>query len=530
MGRIRKIAVFTGDLNYSVRKSIVSVDRRLPGLSWLVLVHVPHRPLHKALRAQWHNLRREGWRRVRDIAFTLRERIRARGNLSLPAGAPGSEYAIEHFEGLPNVKVIRYKNIQSPAAVRTVVEFGPDLGLSLAAPILKKRLFAIPALGTLNLHKGKLPEYRGMPPAFWEMWNGETSVGCTVHWVDEELDAGAVAVSSTIAREQYSTVKGLQLRLDELGHELVCRAISEINQGMALRTPQGAGGTTHRKPTLRQLDELMRRQKRMCSPNGGRAKWFVKDLVKKPASILGRAMLRHFASPRVVVLLYHRVSDDARDNLTTGVEQFDRQMQLLRRHFEIIPLDALLKMQEIPKSSRPLVSVTFDDGYLDNYVNAFPILQRNNVPAAFFVSTGLIGTDRQFPHDIRRGNKPIPMMEWSHLVEMHDAGFTIGSHTVSHINCAKAEESTVRAELAESMEAIRSRLGADEVAFAYPYGGKDDMTKQRLELVKETGYSACLSAYGGSNVGSIDRFNVVRRGVHWEFSDTSFLWNALGLV
>ena len=43
-------------------------------------------------------------------------------------------------------------------------------------------------------------------------------------------------------------------------------------------------------------------------------------------------------------------------------------------------------------------------GYLDNYVNAVPILMRYGIPAAFFVSTGIVGTDRRFPHDIRRGN------------------------------------------------------------------------------------------------------------------------------
>ncbi|MGH9586442.1 MAG: polysaccharide deacetylase family protein [Acidobacteriaceae bacterium] len=530
MGQIKKVVVFTGDLNYAVRKGIVSVDGRLPGLSWLILLHSPHRPLRQALRAQWRNLKRDGWRRIRDIAFTLRDRIRVSSNHPLPAGAPGAEYTIEQLAARPNFQVVRYSSIHSTAAIRAVTRFRPDIGLSLAAPILKKRIFSIPVLGTLNLHKGKLPEYRGMPPAFWELWNGEISVGCTVHWVDERLDAGAVALSSAIACDKYSTMKGLQLRLDELGHELICSAISKINQGASLRTPQEAGGTTYRKPSLRQLDELNRRRRQLCNANAGRAERMLKDTVKTPAVVFGRLVLRRFVPPRITVLLYHRVSDDARDNLTTGVEQFDRQMQLLRRHFEAISLGELLKAQAIPRSRRPLVCVTFDDGYLDNYTHAFPILQRNNVPAAFFVATGLIGTHRQFPHDVRRGNKPIPMMEWAHLVEMHKAGFTIGSHTASHLNCAEAKESRVRAELAESLNEIRSRLGVDEVAFAYPYGGKNDMTKQRLGMVKEIGYVACLSAYGGTNVRSIDRFNVVRRGVHWEFSDTSFLWTALGLV
>jgi peptidoglycan/xylan/chitin deacetylase (PgdA/CDA1 family) len=528
--RIKKIVVFTGDLNYTVRKGIVSVDRQLPGLRWLILVHAPRRRLRHVLRAQWRNLRRDGWRRVRDVANVLRDRLRPKESHSVLAGVPGTEYAIEHFSGLPNVQIVNCGSVHSAAAVRAATAFAPDIGLSLAGPILKKRTFSIPALGTLNLHKGKLPEYRGMPPAFWELWHGETSVGCTVQWVEEQLDAGAVVLSAAIPCDEYSTVKGMQLRLDELGNALICSALVKINQGKVEAFPQGAGGFTYRKPTLKQVGQLNRRRRRIAEPPNGIVKRRLKDQAKRLVFLPAAKVLRRIVTPRVTVLLYHRVSDDARDNLTTGIEQFDRQMQLLGRHAEVISLNDLLKMREIPRSARPLVCVTFDDGYLDNYENAFPILQRNNVPAAFFVSTGLIGSDRQFPHDVRRGNRPIPMMGWNHLVEMHSAGFTIGSHTVNHISCAEAEESSVREELVESLDEIRTRLGCHDVAFAYPYGGKKHMTEQRLEMVKAVGYVACLSAYGGSNIGNIDPFNVLRRGIHWEFSDSAFLWAAIGLV
>lgn len=530
MVQIRKIVVFTGDLNYAVRKCIMLIDSQLADVSWLILIHAPQRSLARTLRAQWRNLRRDGWRRILDVAHTLRERMRSATSVPVPPGAPGAEYAMERLVELSNFQICSYKSINSAGAARAVASFGPDVGLSLAAPILKRRVFEIPVLGTLNLHKGKVPEYRGMPPAFWELWNGEASVGCTVHWVDARLDAGAVALSSEIACEKYSTPKGLQLRLDELGNKLIREALVKINQGVMLHEPQRAGGATYRKPTLKQIAQLDRRLDAMCKPNGGAATRALKNLAKKAAFASGTPVSKYFATPRVTVLLYHRVSDDARDNLTTGIEQFDRQMNLLRRHFEVLPLVRLLQMERLHRSGRPLVCVTFDDGYLDNYANAYPILQRNHVPAAFFVSTGLIGTDRQFPHDVRRGNRPIPMMQWDHLIEMHNAGFTIGSHTVNHIDCAATDEHVVRTELVESLNEIRSRLGVEDVAFAYPYGGKNNMTERRLALVKEVGYMACLSAYGGTNLGNVDRFNVLRRGVHWEFSDASFLWTALGLV
>jgi peptidoglycan/xylan/chitin deacetylase (PgdA/CDA1 family) len=522
--------VFTGDLSYATRKCIRLIDKRFPGVAWLILIHTPQGSLASTLKAQWRNLRRDGWRRIRDIGYTLRDRIRAATSTPTPPGAPGTEFSFEELIKLPNLKILSYTSINSPAAVRSVTAFNPDLGLSLAAPILKKRIFDIPVLGTLNLHKGRVPEYRGMPPAFWELWNGEVSVGCTVHWVEERLDAGAVAMSSQIAREKYSTTKGLQLRLDELGNELVINAIVSINQGETVRTPQRPGGAIHRKPTLKQTAELNRRLSGICKPGGGTTKRALKDLAKMAGFSFGTLALKHFAAPRVTVVLYHRVSDNARDNLTTGIEQFDRQMKLLRHHFQIISLRELLQMDGLRRSCKPIVCVTFDDGYLDNYENAYPILQRNNVPAAFFVSTGLIGTDRQFPHDVRRGNQPIPMMKWEHLIEMHNAGFVIGSHTVNHVDCAATEEELVVRELVDSRNEIRSRLGVEDVAFAYPYGGKGNMTEQRLALVKEAGYIGCLSAYGGTNVGHIDRFNIVRRGIHWEFSDKSFLWAALGLT
>lgn len=530
MAQIKKIVVFTGDLSYAVRKCIRAIDKQLPGTTWLILIHAPRRALGPTIRAQWRNLRRNGWRRILDIAYSLGERIHSVTSNPAPSHAPGVEYGREALLRSPNIKFSTYENINSTEAIHAARAFGPDIGLSLAAPILNRRIFNIPALGTLNLHKGRVPEYRGMPPAFWELWNGEASVGCTVHWVEARLDAGAVALSSEIACQKYSTMKGLQLRLDELGNDLMGKAVAMINEGKTLHVPQRAGGLTYRKPTLKQMSELNRRETAICKPGGAAGKRILKNLLQRAAFAARTPILKYLATPRVTVLLYHRVSDDARDNLTTGIAQFDRHMKLLRRHFEIISLGDLLQMEGFRRSSRAVVCITFDDGYLDNYTNAYPILLRNNVPAAFFVSTGLIGTDRQFPHDVRRGNQPIPMMQWEHLAEMHNAGFTIGSHTVNHVNCATADEDVVFKELADSRDEIRSRLGVEDVVLAYPYGGKGDMTEQRLALVKDVGYISCLSAYGGTNVGKIDPFNVLRRGIHWEFSDASFEWAALGLT
>jgi peptidoglycan/xylan/chitin deacetylase (PgdA/CDA1 family) len=526
---IKRIVVFTANWTYSVRKNIVLIDRALPGLTWLILLHSPKKTLRQTVRGQWRNLQRHGWRRLPALASAVRTRLLARPSRPAPAQSPGGEYTTAALRACPNVRILEVPDIHAPEVLDEIRAFDPDLGLSLAAPLLRPPLFALPRLGTVNLHKGKVPDYRGMPPAFWEMWNEETSVGCTVHWVEEKLDTGPIAATASIECERYATVRGLQLRLDEVGIELMRDVVVEIARGSLPRAPQPPGGKTYRQPTLAQEAALARKIARRSPPEEPFPKKLLKYAIKGTAFAAGIGGLHRVAAPRATVLLYHRVTDSVRDNLTMGVEQFDRQMALLRRHFRIISLVELLNLDAVPRTDRPLVCVTFDDGYLDNYLNAAPILRRHEIPAAFFVSTGIVGTERRFPHDIRRGNPPIPLMQWDHIRELHADGFIIGSHTINHIDCAAEPEEVVRAELEQSREDLSRELGLQQIIFSYPYGGRQHITPERLELVKQAGYIGCVSAYGGSNIGKIDRFNVLRRGIHWEFSDASFLYESLGL-
>lgn len=530
MNNQRRIVVFTGNLAFSVRKGIVEIDRSIPGLSWLVVVQAPSKSVRQLVRNQWLNLRRNGWRWIPYQLADVWQRVFPEGDTSEGQVRIGSEFSASALAARPGVRILRVPDIHASDVLETVQAFDPYVGISLAAPILRRALFAIPTVGTVNLHKGKVPDYRGMPPAFWELWNGEKSVGCTVHWVDDRLDTGAVAAEATIERERYSTLRGLQLCLDETGVELMQDVISEVVGGTLPAVPQRPGGATYRKPTLAQLAALSRKLAAENAHHLSFPKRLAKAVLSTTAQYLSwRIGIHRLIQPRITVLLYHRVSDSVRDNLTVGIEQFDRQMALLQRHCSVLSIEEVLAAKVIPRSPKPLVCVTFDDGYLDNYSNAVPSLLKHGIPAAFFVSTGIINSNRRFPHDIRRGNPFIPMMEWAHLRRMHAAGLTIGSHTVSHIDCASEPTDIVRGELEQSMADLHRELGLQNCIFAYPYGGKQHMTPERREMVRMVGYSGCLAAYGGSNLGAVDRYNVLRRGIHWEYSDKAFLFECVGL-
>jgi peptidoglycan/xylan/chitin deacetylase (PgdA/CDA1 family) len=173
----------------------------------------------------------------------------------------------------------------------------------------------------------------------------------------------------------------------------------------------------------------------------------------------------------------------------------------------------------IQKSSRPLVAVTFDDGYLDNFTNAAPILRRYGIPCAFFVSTGIVGTSRAFEHDLEKLGRAVPTMSWDHIGELYAQGFTIGSHTVSHVNLAKVSRQRALEELGESRDTLRRRLGMSRIAIAYPFGQRSDISIDGLALIRDAGYMACFSGYGGVNWSeSLNLYDLKRSNVDFRFT------------
>ena len=528
-----RIVVFTGDLSFAVCKGIVELDRRIADVDWLIVRHSPRRTLRQLVRNQLRNLRRNGWRWLVHQCAAVFSRLASASpadDAAADLSRPGSEYLLERVLARPNVASFATPDIHGDDALASIRDFAPDIGLSLATPILKEALFSIPRLGTLNLHKGKLPDYRGMPPAFWELWNGETQLGCTVHHINAGLDKGDIVAQTTIPRQRYSTLKGLQLMLDEVGIDLTVDAVKTVLAGEASSQRQPSGGRTYTKPTLEQDAELRRRLSSALPGQRNPVLRFAKNAYLFVLLLAGRAWLAVFSkAPTVTVVLYHRVSDELRDSLTTGIEQFDQQMALIGKYCHPLSIDQVINGQFPPKVTKPLVCVTFDDGYKDNYSNAVPLLLRHRIPAAFFVSTGLIGTEREFPHDKGKHPERIANMSWDDLRGMKTSGFSIGSHTVSHIDCASAPVDAVQHELSDSLQQLRTELSLREVILAYPFGGRQHMTPQRLEMVKLAGYVGCLSAYGGFNRGAVDRYNVLRCGVNWGFSDLAFRCRIAGV-
>ena len=109
--------------------------------------------------------------------------------------------------------------------------------------------------------------------------------------------------------------------------------------------------------------------------------------------IRGSKLLLNMVDKPVVILLYHRVANLETDPqlLAVSTENFAAQMKYIKENFDILRFE-----DSWDNIKRPSIVVTFDDGYVDNLVNAKPILEQYEVPATIFVATGNIGTDKEF--------------------------------------------------------------------------------------------------------------------------------------
>ncbi|MEQ5834007.1 polysaccharide deacetylase family protein [Marinobacter sp. NFXS9] len=269
---------------------------------------------------------------------------------------------------------------------------------------------------------------------------------------------------------------------------------------------------------------------------------------------LARILARHH--PRI--LMYHRLS--AKDEPgKIHVDQFRKQMRLIKRHFHPMNLTELLEAHEQGSVPNHAVVVTFDDGYADFAEYAFPIMQEEGIPSTLFITTGFVNGDLWLwpdqlryavdmrvipPHQLRNDfklnleNQGSPSslwnaladysltlsnrdkiafidyiysdfgverpervpdeylpVTWEQLNKMSLSGLDIGSHSVSHPILTKLETNELIFELSESKRMIKKNLGLSVDVFCYPNGTVEDFNEEVKECISNAGYKYAVAAY-----------------------------------
>ncbi len=304
--------------------------------------------------------------------------------------------------------------------------------------------------------------------------------------------------------------------------------------------------------------------------------------------------------PLLMVLNYHRIGDPEQTpydpgTFSTTAEEFDRQITCLKRRFSFTTLEEAVSIAAgRTRPRRPCVLITFDDGYLDNYTLAFPVLRSHGVQGVFFptyfVGTGHVPWWDAIAYVVKRGSRrefrlkypeaaafdvdrdglesvlqrvlglfKLPAMQnqerffseledvcgssrpgesaercflsWQEAREMRNAGMAIGSHTHSHEILSKLPDEQQYDEVARSREILENHLGARIDTLAYPVGAPHTFSRATISALHHAGYRGAFSYYGGLNLpGRIDPFNIRRHAVDGQSLARLRLQTALGAV
>ncbi len=209
----------------------------------------------------------------------------------------------------------------------------------------------------------------------------------------------------------------------------------------------------------------------------------------------------------VYILTYHHVCSQWLPSAARVTQaQFKRHIQVLKdMDVQFFSVDYLKYLPE--KSQKKRVAITFDDGFSCIYRNAFPILQKENIPATIFLVTDFIGKESTW--DVNFGNHRPKHLSWREILEMKKYGLSFGSHTHRHIDLAGSSKSEISKDLSQSKSLLENKLGNSIHSLAYPFGRFSGSTK---DILRELNFKEAFSLYPKSDFS--DFFQIPRFGVY----------------
>lgn len=157
---------------------------------------------------------------------------------------PVKQYALE--QGLPVLQPVKMKD---PEFVEQLRGFRADLQVVVAFRMLPEVVWAMPRLGTFNLHASLLPKYRGAAPINWAVMNGDTETGVTTFFLKHEIDTGDIIEQRKIPIARTDNVEIVHDKLMHLGAQMVIDTVDSIIDGTVKTTPQAQMLTAGQQPT-----------------------------------------------------------------------------------------------------------------------------------------------------------------------------------------------------------------------------------------------------------------------------------------
>lgn len=278
------------------------------------------------------------------------------------------------------------------------------------------------------------------------------------------------------------------------------------------------------------------------------------------------------------IICYHRVITDEENNknlrpngdLSITAKNFEKQICFLKENFKVVAMDELL----IDNKDKFKIAITFDDGYLDNFTNALPILTRYNLPATIYITTGFICREafawwlelwnliiekkifilkyeklnlnedissynlkRKLYLELAKYFKNLPHAEHKKIFHILNNNqfktkfgdfflnenqlillansdlITIGAHTHTHPNLKALSYNDCMFEIKKSKDYLEKILRKKIKHFAYPYGAKEFFSIRESDMLKDMGFSTAVTTLTGQ-LKKDDNFFLPRIGLN----------------
>ncbi len=236
--------------------------------------------------------------------------------------------------------------------------------------------------------------------------------------------------------------------------------------------------------------------------------------------------------PHLRIIFYHSIFDCDKNN-------FSEQLRFFCDNYKVLPLtDALIKAKN-NRITEPTLSITFDDGYLNNLTVASELLAKHNIKGCFYVTSDFINIDpsdiyalEEFCRDRLFIRKPIQNMTWDNLKTLAGSGHEIGSHGISHKSLTSLSHSDMTTEIQDSKSIIENNLNQSVRHFSIPFGTKQHYSQKVIDTVIKSEYESCVLGIRGSNLLCQNPYKLRRDhcSANWSVTEIkshlmrSFLW------
>jgi len=450
----------------------------------------------------------------------------------------------------------------SPESAAWLEELAPDAALVFGGRILREPWLSLPPLGTFNLHYGILPWYAGGASTDYALYHDRFDrVGVTVHRIDEGVDSGPIVERRVVSPASGGELEDVEAEVYRTGLEAHVENALRLAAGRELELEPQHGTTVYRRGPATLAVEAVA-QLRLRTEAAFPAVQRTVERVPRARGLFGR-MPQPGVPPGLYVLLYHSIVDESESEswersfrkVATDASRFRAHLELAARELQPIGLgDAWELLREGPPQ-RPYVVVTFDDGYANLMRTAVPICAEHGISPTVFVCSAFAAQesvhyrlllaeliarghaeaaastfacelgDRQFgPDNVYDRSKnvyrpgtteqataeawqaevgetfPRGHLNWAELRLLHDAGWTIGNHTLEHTPLVGLDDGQLERQIVENGR----RLAAERLEplpwLSYPLGRSDHVDPRLGRFMNAHPDLMGIFANGGVNL------------------------------